>query len=1103
MMDQETQYRDELSGIYNRRYLSEVLSPRIEKQIERGDGFCLVMVDIDHFKEINDIYGHPHGDQVIRDFSAFLQNCIRPSDTVIRYGGDEFLCLMQDIGRDDAERIYQRILEKCRFHRLGGHTVTISVGLAEYPGDGRSLEDLIKMADDALYDAKRRGRDRIGNSGEKQLEIPLRAFVDRSREKEILSLGLAAAEDRARAMVVSGSVGIGKTRLVKEVLNRVSYREVLWADCLDIEEGLSYYVIRQLLAYKLKRRGQQILSQLPPAFQLEIAKLMPEVAPQVSREAGALGYTLDRYRLYEGVRRVLEIGDNRKIMVLDNIQWMDRDSLGVLRYLMRAMRQDDIAFVLISRREEAGGEWDAFWADVGRELELVRLELGHLDTQAIKEFVSLALGEEPPQSLLSFIVRKSGGNPYFIEEIIKELDGSGHLWLKSGRWTFREPEEPLVPQKVADVVHNKYNRLSPEARKLLTAASVIGSFDRRLLERLLGFNPGHIDGLLDEVVRLGLAVRDGLQIKFKEEISQQAIYRNWAAAEEVARWHAKAAEILAARQSEEGPGDVEQLAWHYRQSGQHDPGIDYCLRAAELSEQRYSDGEARRYLRWALDLMEKAGVPLRSQRYWDVRMKLLEISFRVGDPNKLLEEYQRLLQEAREQRDRDREAQIHFRLATILAYSFCQHKRALPHIRRSLELFHRLGKKPAMAGALNLMGTVYRYLGQYRRSNSALRKSLSLKCGAGPRAQTWVNLGNLHFSQGRVEEARNYFLKALRLFVRRNDRLNQALVLGNLSVAARILGQTDKAMELIQQALNIKRLVGDRKGEAISLISLGNVYAEQDKYAKALECFQSAQAINAEVPQRGLDLMIARNTGLLHLSLSSYNKALRSMEQALSLAEESGDRESRQIALNSLGDIHLCQGELEKARDFLQKARAGYLSPNPQTRFMLSASKLYYYLESDQLQKARKEVRKIYSLSRIVKSKSMASIYRQIAAELWLKQGRPKEAQRELIRIPRIMGQGYSSHLGYYHLLWGRAEQLRGSWDVAQRHLRLARDIFRSLGMRMQEGQSLYWLGLASLKNGEGDGGRSFLSEAQKIFEDIGARLWQQRAEAQMGMGKR
>jgi diguanylate cyclase (GGDEF)-like protein len=250
----DRQYQDDLSGAFNRRYLSEVLEPEIRTLMDRRACFSLVMVDIDRFKEINDLFGHLRGDQVIREFAAFLRSCIRPGDRVVRYGGDEFLCYMQGIGRDDSERIYQRILERCRFRKMAGHSVTISVGIAEHPRDASGVAELIKIADESLYDAKRRGRDRLGAVRTRHLEVPIKAFVNRSREKELLSLCLMAAEGRAKVVLVKGAVGIGKTRLVREVLNRISYREVLWADCLALDEAISYYCIRQLLSYKLRRR---------------------------------------------------------------------------------------------------------------------------------------------------------------------------------------------------------------------------------------------------------------------------------------------------------------------------------------------------------------------------------------------------------------------------------------------------------------------------------------------------------------------------------------------------------------------------------------------------------------------------------------------------------------------------------------------------------------------------------------------------------------------------------------------------------------------------------------------------------------------------------
>ena len=196
-MEAEKHYIDELSGAYNRRYLNEVLGREVQTLHGRRASFSLVLVDIDRFKEVNDTYGHLRGDQVIKEFSRFLRASIRPYDRIIRYGGDEFLCYMQGIGRGESERIYQRILERCRFRKMAGLPITISVGIAEFPEDSRDLPELIKIADESLYDAKRSGRNRLGEIKTKHLEIPIKAFVDRQLEKERLSLYLMAAEERA------------------------------------------------------------------------------------------------------------------------------------------------------------------------------------------------------------------------------------------------------------------------------------------------------------------------------------------------------------------------------------------------------------------------------------------------------------------------------------------------------------------------------------------------------------------------------------------------------------------------------------------------------------------------------------------------------------------------------------------------------------------------------------------------------------------------------------------------------------------------------------------------------------------------------------------
>ena len=129
-------YLDTLTGVYNKRYLTEVQQETIREFINNKIPFSMVWIDIDHFKEINDTHGHMIGDEIIKGFARFLTRQLRKSDTVIRYGGDEFICIMPRTLRRDAEFINHRILEQCRQKEFSGLHITLSAGIAAYPDTG-------------------------------------------------------------------------------------------------------------------------------------------------------------------------------------------------------------------------------------------------------------------------------------------------------------------------------------------------------------------------------------------------------------------------------------------------------------------------------------------------------------------------------------------------------------------------------------------------------------------------------------------------------------------------------------------------------------------------------------------------------------------------------------------------------------------------------------------------------------------------------------------------------------------------------------------------------------------------------------------------------
>jgi len=147
--------RDALSGLYNRRFVDNVF-PMLLAQVDRRQAkLSIAILDCNNFKAINDTFGHKKGDLVLQDFSVILSNCIRKSDIVARWGGDEFLIVAPYADKKDIEIIITRF--NSQLHKLYEKLqveLSISVGIAVYPDDTRNFDDLVIFADRAMYSLK-------------------------------------------------------------------------------------------------------------------------------------------------------------------------------------------------------------------------------------------------------------------------------------------------------------------------------------------------------------------------------------------------------------------------------------------------------------------------------------------------------------------------------------------------------------------------------------------------------------------------------------------------------------------------------------------------------------------------------------------------------------------------------------------------------------------------------------------------------------------------------------------------------------------------------------------------------------------------------------
>ncbi|CAN5268671.1 hypothetical protein BH23GEM2_BH23GEM2_14930 [soil metagenome] len=177
---------DPLTGLYNRGYFENILRLIVTETERFGGGSSLIMIDLDHFKQVNDTYGHPAGDAILREVADVLSARKRAVDSAFRYGGEELALLLPRTERDGAAELAERLREAVELKKFEWQgtviPITISCGVAEYPASAKAAETLLAAADEALYAAKAAGRNCVrvagGDASNRQILTPASARAE-------------------------------------------------------------------------------------------------------------------------------------------------------------------------------------------------------------------------------------------------------------------------------------------------------------------------------------------------------------------------------------------------------------------------------------------------------------------------------------------------------------------------------------------------------------------------------------------------------------------------------------------------------------------------------------------------------------------------------------------------------------------------------------------------------------------------------------------------------------------------------------------------------------------------------------------------------------
>jgi len=181
---------DGLTGIHNYRHFRDTLNATVSRGQRYDETFCLLMMDLDHFKAVNDTIGHQAGDEVLRAVADVLRRCSRASDYQARYGGEEFVMLLPQTSLNEASTLAERVRSQVSEIDVGhpGLTVTMSIGVASFPDSARDSDGVLAAADAALLHAKARGRDRVCLAGEDTTRVV------EAMEGDLVGLGRRFAE---------------------------------------------------------------------------------------------------------------------------------------------------------------------------------------------------------------------------------------------------------------------------------------------------------------------------------------------------------------------------------------------------------------------------------------------------------------------------------------------------------------------------------------------------------------------------------------------------------------------------------------------------------------------------------------------------------------------------------------------------------------------------------------------------------------------------------------------------------------------------------------------------------------------------------------------
>ena len=541
-------FEDELTGIYNRRFLFQYLQSKVQWETLSRHPLSLIMLDLDEFKQINDSYGHQIGDQTLIWVAGLLREIVGENGMAIRYAGDEFMMLLLQMDKQASLEIGAQLLKRARAERFQPKAledplrITFSIGIASAPEDARDGKTLIRQADTALYSAKKRGRNCLVNARKVNPEevfdktaaqqIEDVKIVGRSRQVSWVAEALKKfSQKQSQFLIMEGPPGIGKTEFLEAVRQNLAKKKIRQVKVNGTSQEMfrPYYLITNILIDILNQRedkGAKILEGLTTSELAYLAQIMPQIGAD---ELLLKGEKEDKLRegIFNTLAKVIPKTLNRRafILFIDDLHLVDEASMLLLRSLILkgelpllicgtsleingANQKTHLLFE--GTRLEQAPPLERFYKTYQQELKIQKLPLTPLSAADItKHMKRIFPNVEIAEDFKKQFVKVSKGNPLFISEILRKMVLDQKISLVGRKWIIQPVEEGYFPQSLDEIISQKIEALDKDGRDMLEQMSALG--EDVSLSMLIGSSDAmeaKVLDFIDQAVAQGLLQTD-------------------------------------------------------------------------------------------------------------------------------------------------------------------------------------------------------------------------------------------------------------------------------------------------------------------------------------------------------------------------------------------------------------------------------------------------------------------------------------------------------------------------------------------------------------------------------------------------------------------